>query len=302
MKGLLFFFISILFFSCTEPFQINTENAEPKLVVYGVLTNEYKRQMISLTRSAPYFDENPNEAVLNAEVFIYGSNDTSYQLLEDSEYPGYYISEIHWIAKEGVTYYLDVKVDFDNDGVIDNYKASMKMPQTVYLDSISVDPIVIMGHNNYALNIYGQDSLEEDYYLFHVMINNLLITTTLSKYIIVDDALFNGQYIDGLTIQYFDDISERDKDSEEERKRSIYLKPGDLVSLHPAKIEKGYYDFISQCNKERNGENPMFGGPPSNIITNISNGAVGYFTGYSLSKNLIWVKNFSPNESINFRK
>jgi hypothetical protein len=30
-----------------------------------------------------------------------------------------------------------------------------------------------------------------------------------------------------------------------------------------------------------NGENPFFGGPASNIITNISNGGLGYFTTYA---------------------
>jgi hypothetical protein len=31
------------------------------------------------------------------------------------------------------------------------------------------------------------------------------------------------------------------------------------------------------------GENPFFGGPASNIITNISNGGRGFFTTYPLS-------------------
>ncbi|MCC8146958.1 MAG: DUF4249 domain-containing protein [Bacteroidales bacterium] len=277
-------FISFLFASCTESFHFETEDAEPKLVVYGVITNEYKRQKVRLTNSAPYFDPTPSTPVSGAKVKISGSDKTMYDLYEDPLSPGDYISDHFWLAKTGTTYLLDIETDFDKDGITDHYQASTTIPAPIHLDSIQVNLIAIMGHTNYALNIFGQDSPEEDYYLFHVLANDTIVTNVISKYIISDDALFNGQYINGLTIHYFDHFSEWEKDSEDDRKTSVYLKPGDLVNVFPSKIEKGYYDFISQCNREQGGENPMFGGPSANIITNITNGGVGYFTGYNLSR------------------
>jgi len=49
-------------------------------------------------------------------------------------------------------------------------------------------------------------------------------------------------------------------------------------------IERAYFDFISDCSRERRGENPFFGGPPSNISTNLSAGAVGCFTSFCIEE------------------
>jgi hypothetical protein len=61
----------------------------------------------------------------------------------------------------------------------------------------------------------------------------------------------------------------------------MFLSSGDEVIVEYNRVEKGYYNFIEQAQHVKNGENPMFGGPPSNIQGNISNGAVGYFAAYS---------------------
>jgi hypothetical protein len=131
--------------------------------------------------------------------------------------------------------------------------------------------------------MHFQDSPGENYYLFNVSYNDSLLTAKLSNYEISDNSFFKGQYVKG-QLYRFDDISEWEKDSEENRKRSVYLQPGDTVEAGLSLISKGYYDFISQCQREKSGENPMFGGPASNIATNISNGGVGYFTGYCTTK------------------
>lgn len=68
---------------------------------------------------------------------------------------------------------------------------------------------------------------------------------------------------------------------DEERKRNVFIRSGDEVIVEFCRVEKGYYRFIDQAQEVQNGENPMFGGPPSNIEENISNGAVGYFATYS---------------------
>jgi len=63
-----------------------------------------------------------------------------------------------------------------------------------------------------------------------------------------------------------------------------YVKQGDKITLCISLIEKGYHDFLLQCQSERRGENPFFGGPASNITTNITNGGVGYFAAFSTTR------------------
>lgn len=279
----LFIFFFILLEGCTEPFYIETEDAQPVIVIYGIITDEYKRQSVKVSSSAPYFQEQPAPLISGAEVKILTSEDEVYYLFEEPEYSGTYVSTQAWQAKEGVEYSLEVKTDFNKDGVDELYQASTVILPAVFLDSIKIKPITIMGHKNYSLNIYGQDPPEENYFSFNVSVNGISVTEKITKGIITKDEQFNGLYISGLTLQYFDNISEWEKDSDEDRERSVYLKSGDVITLHTSSISKGYFEFISQCIKEKNGENPMFGGPASNIITNITNGGVGYFSGYCIT-------------------
>ena len=276
--------LSILFlFSCTEPFEIKTNDSESVIVIYGVITDEYKHQSVRVTHSSPYFNPLSDPSVSDAIVTI-SFEDQIIELFEDPDSAGIYTSNHKWKALPDTHYILNVDVDFDKDGVIDNYQASTIFKQEVYLDSIHIRPITIMGHLNYALNVYGQDSPDEDYYLFHVSVNDsIVVNEKLTKSILSDDKILSGQYINGLTISYMDDISEWETDSEETRENSTYLKKGDRIKTGISSIPKGYFDFLNQCISEKNGENPLFGGPASNITTNISNGGVGYFAGYCIT-------------------
>lgn len=284
MKKILFHIFSILIlYGCTEPFDIQTDDAEARIVIYGVLTDKLSSQEIRITSTAPYFSDNHNPAVSGAKVTVSSSEGKLFEYQEATESPGYYRAPVAWRAKSGESYTLQVEVDFDEDGIPDYYEASTKVSHTAYLDSISVRPIRIMGHENYAVNVYGQDSPLEEYYLFMIYVRDSLVNSKITRYVISDDIMFNGQYIDGLTIEYFDSMTEYENDSEERRKESVYLEVGDGVAVETCMITKGYYNFIIQCMNQKEGENPLFGGPPSNITSNISNGALGYFTAYPTS-------------------
>lgn len=283
-KSLYLFFLIPVLFCCTERIDIRTDDSEPVIVIYGVLTDENKYQEIRISRSAPYFDDEPNRPISNAWVAVTSSEQEVIEFNENKAREGYYYSEVPFRIKEGIDYHLNVKVDFDGDGIPEAYEAFTSVSNPVYLDSVKVEPIRIMGHNNYSINIYGQDSPEEEYYLFKFLVNDSSVTNKISQYGYTDDIMFNGQYIDGLSVQYFDDISEKENDSEERQKQSVYLNEGDIVTVAISVINKDYFNFIYQCQKEMSGENPMFGGPASNIISNISNGGVGFFTGYCVAR------------------
>jgi hypothetical protein len=293
LKGLIFFIFHSLFFifhSCTAPIDIDTNDSEPVIVIYGTITDELKQQEIRISRSSSYFQDEPNIRVSGAVVAIESSDKQIYELLEVDTIPGLYRSKSIWAAVPGKTYSLAVQVDFNGDGIKENYGASATVPSKFSLDSISLNPMNIMGHKNYALNIYGQEPPEDDYYLFKYIINDTLITTEISNYKTYSDAGINDQYLDGLTIDYFDHIDNWTTDTEEQRKRSTYLKAGDVIVVETSSISKGYHYFINQCRKEMYGENPIFGGPASNIVTNITGGGVGFFSGYCITKNSTTVK------------
>jgi hypothetical protein len=278
--------IYLLLTACTEPIDLKTNDSPPVVVVYGQLTDEFKSQTITIARSSPYFDDKPNAGISEAEVLVRSSEGEVFRFVENDSIHGLYFSRDKFSARSGVSYDLSVTVDFNRDGVPDEYQASTTILPPVVPDSLSLDSVELFGRKNHVLNVYFQDPPEENYYLIHVFRNDSLLTNQISKYIVTDDVIYNGQPIKG-NVYYFRDASEWEKDREEIRKNSVYLYPGDVISVEAGMIPKGYYDFIVQCQKEKGGENPMFGGPASNITTNISNSGVGYFTGYSVKRTSI---------------
>jgi hypothetical protein len=278
--------VGLFLIGCTEPFDIKTDDSPPVIVIYGELTDEFKNQTVMISRSSPYFDDEPNRGISGAEVTIQSSNDEIYHLLENDSIKGLYYSKTQFSAQIGVNYSLSVEVDFDHDGIPDKYEASTTILPVVIPDSLTLEPVEMFGHKNYFLYMHFQAPPEETYYLFKINYNDSLVTAKLSRYLISDDALFRGQYAKG-NLYRFDDISNWETDPEENREHSIYLQPGDEIEARVSLISKGYFDFINQCQGEQSGENPMFGGPASNIATNISNGGVGYFSGYCIARTSI---------------
>ena len=276
-----YLFTAFLFFSCTAPIDIDTRNSEPVLVIYGYLTDDFKNQYIRITKSSPYFHEAENKFISEANVWVTSSTGREYPFVHDVN--GYYVSQRRFAAVSGVTYHLSVEVDFRNDGVVELYEAETTSLPKLPVDSINVTSINIMGFHHYSLNIYMQEPPETDnFYMFKYIINDTVSNNKISDLIIADDEMINGEYMDGVSIRYFNaasDFEETDEDWD-----MYFVNPGDRIRLQILNIEKGYFTFIRDCSIEKYGSNPFFGGPPSNIFTNLSNGAIGYFTSYCIQE------------------
>jgi hypothetical protein len=213
--------------------------------------------------------------VSGADVKVESSSGEVFILAEDPAHPGRYQTPDDTAAIPGTTYTLTVKVN--NNGVQELYSAISTMPAAMTLDFIRIKSVTQMGRKSYSLSIYAQDPPEEDYYLGIYQINDSLFDK-ISKYTLMDDKRFNGQYLDGWQFKQFGAVDEDGEDDD-----PTHLKQGDAVTLYFSRVEKGYYDFIHQCRNEMNGESP-FSGPAANITTNISGGGAGYFTAYAVSK------------------
>ena len=281
-KTVAFLFSTLAFFSCTAPIDINTRNSAPVIVIYGCLTDVFTYQYIRLTASSPFFDDVPNPAITDAKVSVRTSTGREYNFAGEKD--GYYVSSRRFSAIPGVTYYLTVEVDFDKDGITDVYEAETTALPIVPIDSIDITALSIMGFSCFSLNIYMQEPVEtENYYLFKFFINDSISNDLVSEFIISNDRMFNGEYLNGVNITYFDDYSDpKVVELNRNNENALMVYPGDRLQLQILNIEKGYYHFISECRREKYGENPFFGGPPSNISTNLSDGAIGYFTSFCI--------------------
>ncbi|MDR3252263.1 MAG: DUF4249 domain-containing protein [Tannerella sp.] len=271
--------------ACTARMDIETKDSPLVPVIYGNITGETVHQFVRISSSSPYFEQDSTHLVEDADVRVLSSEGKEYVYKYYEN--GYYFSEHLFAAKAGETYKLTVRVDFNQDGTEEIYEAETTMQPAIELDSINIELIDFMGFNHFALNASWQDPQGvETYYLFKYSINDSVSNDAIDRFITVDDHMYDGAYLDKVTVTYFEDAEDEDvirmhERSDDDGDRQDLVKSGDKILLQLINIEKGYYNFIRDCRRGKRGENPFFGGPPSNVYTNLTNGAVGYFTSYT---------------------
>ncbi|GHU60356.1 hypothetical protein FACS1894121_0160 [Bacteroidia bacterium] len=290
----LFGLLSVLLLvqSCTEPITIHTDNSPPVVVIYSVITSELKVHEVNVSRSSPYFDDVPNQGLSDATVSVY-STTANYLFQECDTLPGTYRSIAPFSAEAGTEYTLKVEVDFN--GNVEIFEAQTPIIPVPELDSVTIRDMPMFGRKGHALYIHALEPPGKDFYLLNLFKNDTSLTAKLTDFITEEDNFFEDQYIE-MMVERFRDGSEWEDDrvwaSDEEkvRARRRYLWDGDTITLQLCVIPEGFFNFISQSKSVKNGGNPMFGGPASNVITNISNGGVGYFAGYAISEGKVVYK------------
>lgn len=274
MKNLIYP-VSLLFLlvSCTQIMDVELDNSAKRLVVEGSVTSDFKKHFVKLTQSSDVFYNQEPLPVKNAAITI-DDGETTYSMEETSE--GLYQTIEAFAGEPGKTYHLSISdVDIDIDGNYEEYSASSYMPMAHIVDSIG-----LTYNDNYydeevwGVSIYLQDSEErEDYYGFASCINDKLVHDTISEVIVVEDKIFNGNRFNGVIVSLFH------QDNPDE-----ILQENDEITLETYSINEEYFRYIKELQTMAAYQNPLFSGPPANIMSNISNGAMGFFSAYSITR------------------
>lgn len=288
---------------CTAPIEIDTKDAEPRIVIYGEFSSFWDTQYVTLSSSAGYFSGEQVLRVWNANVWVTSSDGHMYEMTKNDDWFGYpdvgsrpeltayYHAEIHIVP--GVTYTLNVRLDFDGDGIAEIYTASSTALPLVELESISIE--------EYSTTLWGEEmsvykllySMQEpgdtqNYYVYKISGGTTgdgtgVDTGNLLYYTLKDDLLTNGQYIKDELFNLYQSSNHFVEWSGQGGTATILFSQGSTISLYQCNVEKGFYDFVRLAQKSTQSSNPMFGGPPANIPTNIKGGA-GYFTVYCMDE------------------
>ncbi len=239
-------------------------------MVDGKLTGDStETHTIILTESTSYFYNQPPPPVTNADVSVKGDDGSSILLSEQD--PGVYLLPEGFKSKIGVNYSLDIDLEKEIDGHI-KYTASSSTPSigdTVYI-GLQYQPD--WGEKGYyVVQCYYWDPLGPNWYMFDIYKNDTLLTDTISEKQVVDDTFYDGGFTNGIGVGYLD----------QSRKDQV-LKPGDVISFRASSITEGYANFVWEVQDEVSFSTPLFSGPPANVVGNLSDGAIGYFTSYSV--------------------
>lgn len=274
MKTLKITILPILLFaalsSCTERIDLPLDESSFRLVVEGEVTTDTAAHSVYLTKSTSYYYNQEPPVVTGASVNI-TDGENVYELMEEE--PGIYRTKTDFHGIVGVRYTLNIKLSSPLGGFTD-YTSSSVIASMVTLDSVSLQYFPEFGDMGlWEVKCRLQDSPLADFYRFELYRNKHLITHKLSKWQVTDDNFFNGLYAAGIIVDYLDQSSDNEK-----------LVIGDTLTVELNCISREFYSFIQEAQSELRGSNPLFSGPGANVKGNISNGAIGFFAAYPVSR------------------
>ncbi|MFC0875908.1 DUF4249 domain-containing protein [Saccharicrinis sp. FJH2] len=273
MKRVLYILFMAVLVSCTERIDIQIDKSYTRIVVDGSISNDPMEHLVRLTKSADFFDGTETPNVTDATVFILEGSDTVH--LNEKE-AGMYYTPKDFAAKFNTEYELVIQgVDINEDGEPEEYRAMDTMTYPVPIDSINLLRTYIEGPDHYFVGVmlFMLDPPEKNNYLFKSLVNGKPLPESVTDWGLYNDEFFNGNYTNGIVVKYLNQ-----EDSTE------MLKPGDVFTLQQIQISEAYYDFLQAVNIESFGNIPLFSGPPANIVGNVSNDGIGFFSCLAVSR------------------
>lgn len=243
--------------SCEEIIDINLNDADQRVVIEANITNFPNTQVIYISRTVPFNDARPREVVTDAEVQITGARNNTFQFVYSDQHQGYI--NRGFTARENATYSLRVIVD----GEV--YESTETMPMPVPVDSVGMLRENIFNDTYYFATLRFQDPAGvANYYKYNVSVDDKPF-----KFF----SVFNDKFNDGLYVTH--QIGSVDDDIEMTSK----------VVIRRQSISAAVYRYWNEFQSTNPGS-----AAPANPTSNISNGALGYF---SVSSETVYEFDFS---------
>jgi Domain of unknown function (DUF4249) len=247
--------------SCEKVINYELNSSTPRYVIEGVLTNQPGQCRVAITKSVNFGENNTFPSVSDAMVIIsdnLGAKDTLYE-----KEPGIY-SSVTLQGIPGNTYTLNITIWEVS------FMAISTMPEPVSLDSVYFSKInAFGGTQNAPVPVYKDPKNFRNYYRFVELVNGSKV-----------DAIFvrNDNHNNGRTIkQTLIDLSE-----------NVSTSPGDSVQIQMMCIDANVYEYFFSLNQIA-GSKQNASGTPANPISNITGGALGYFSAQTVQEKTIVV-------------
>lgn len=248
--------------SCEKTIILESTDTSSHVVIEGLLTNKTYRQYIKVTRTTGFYSTGQTPRITNAivqvvddlgNVFAYTHNPSG-----DEDSIGYYKPDAGFAGVIGRTYTLSVVVDGTT------YTAADKLLPVTKIDSLGyrvnedekVDPKVT--GKFYEVLMYAAEPADNrDYYKFDFYRNDSLALYFDTDIYFTDDLAL-GEEINGVA-------------------SPVYYALGDQARLEAFSLTRTGYVYYNDLFNLINNDGGMYGPPPANCRTNLTNGALGFF-------------------------
>lgn len=236
--------------SCEKVIQLDLNSSTSRIVIQGNIYDRPGPYLVKISKSVNFDQSSEYPPVTDAIVQI-SDNVGQSETLSESTSGTYVTTKLRGIP--GRTYSLTVKSGTET------YQASAVMPYAVYPDSIYFSSSLFSGEKLTTVR-FNDPPVITNYYRLIYFINNI----QQKEFYVLDDELFQGA-----TIKY--SLHPRDSD--------IKLVKGDNVTVWLESVDHGVYEYFRTATSE-DGQSTS----PANPVSNISNGALGYFNACSVRK------------------
>jgi hypothetical protein len=257
VRNVLLLLLSIAIVSCQKVIDLELNSTQSRLVIQGNIYNSPGPYEVTITKTVDFDQSNEYPPVSNALVTIADNQGMTDTLKERSS--GQYMTD-KIVGIPGHTYTLVVEIQDDI------YTAISTMPEPVEIDSIYSEDAVM---DNKVLCISFSDPANEENYYKIVEFKNI---EQIDEFHVTSDDLHEGEKITYKILA---------RGMDENNK----IEKGDLVSVWLESIDKNVYDYFRTA-----GQDGSQSASPSNPISNISPGVLGYFNACSVTKKTYTVK------------
>lgn len=254
--------------SCQKVINIDLNSVAPEIIIEGNVSNQVGSCTVDLSKTVNFSDSNVFPPVTGASVTI-NDNAGNSEILAEVSSGVYKTSTLQGTV--GRAYTIIVTANGKN------YQAVSTMAAPVAIDTIIIKTSTGFGGGgmgggnnvNKSLTLRFTDPVgTANYYRLVEIVNGVLVNTIS----ITSDNLRDGEVIEENLREGSD----------------IKLQIGDIVTVQLQSIDKNVYEYFRTFNQSSGGG--FTSASPANPTSNISNGALGYFSAYSVTSKTVVVQ------------
>ena len=251
-----------LFTACEKIIDVDLRAAPPQLVIEANITDQSGPYYVKLSHTVASQDSNNFPPITHALVNI-SDNVGNEDILEEVSPGLYQTNSIEGIP--GRLYRLKVIAEGKE------YSASSTMPAPVVLNDITIEEGGFIGETENDVVVWFQDAEGmKNHYRFVAWKNDL----PFNRPYVFEDKGYDGKYL-----RY---AFEPDEDNE-----TLKIASGDQLTVEMHGVDPDVYLYFLTLS-QYTGEGPPTA--PGNPISNISGGALGYFSAHTVSRKSVIVQ------------
>jgi hypothetical protein len=249
------FLCAIVFTSCEKVIDVDLKNAEPKIVIEGIVDNSGRPASVKITKTVSFSNTTTAPNISGAIVSMSDNVGNNYTLAETAT--GVYTNAT-LIGQIGKTYTLTVQ----NAGI--TYTGKSTIPRQAPIDTIYQEKVELPSSTPGTAAAIGKivSMVYTDIIGFG---DNVHVVQTINGKI--DNSLIVGddQFTDGgnTPFQLFPNINTK-------------LKTGDIVKVELRFTDRNIFKYLSGIQEIQQGNTV-----PANPESNISGGCLGFFSAHT---------------------